>query len=53
MYYAKELLIKTTKNISEISMDVGYNSISHFSTIFLQETGMSPKAFRSGFAKVE
>ena len=53
MYYAKELLIKTTKNISEISMDVGYNSISHFSTIFLQETGMSPKAFRSGFANVE
>lgn len=46
MYYAKELLVKTTKTISEIGFDVGYNNTAYFNTLFLRETDMSPKQFR-------
>lgn len=51
MYYAKELLIKTSKNVSEIGFDVGYNNTAYFNTVFLQETGVSPSAFRQGYTK--
>lgn len=43
---AKQMLLKTDMNISEISEKLGYNSLSNFSFTFKQATGMSPKAFR-------
>jgi DNA-binding response OmpR family regulator len=44
---AKELLLSTDKNISEIAYDVGFNSPTYFSTSFLEEYNQSPMAFRN------
>lgn len=44
--YAKELLIKTDKSISEIAYSCGYNSPSHFCSIFKKAFNKSPKKYR-------
>lgn len=43
---AKELLIHTSKSISDIAAAVGYNNLSSFSYMFKHETGMTPMAYR-------
>lgn len=45
--HAKELLTKTDQPIGEIALSVGFTEIQYFSSVFRQETGMSPSAFRN------
>lgn len=44
---ARTLLNGSAKSIKEISFELGFNSEYHFSALFKQKIGMSPKAFRS------
>ncbi len=48
---AKELLIEEDISISDISAMVGYEDSLHFSRIFKQNVGLSPKRFRNQFGK--
>ncbi|WP_347838248.1 AraC family transcriptional regulator [uncultured Draconibacterium sp.] len=43
---AKELLVSTDKNISEIAIQLGFQNVYHFSMLFKKKTGMSPSEFR-------
>lgn len=44
---AKELLKTTTKKVQDISEMVGFQDVTHFSRIFKNYVGVSPKEFRS------
>ncbi len=44
---AKELLISTSMNISEIAYSCGFASPNYFSTTFKSKYGLTPKDFRS------
>ncbi|RSM47482.1 AraC family transcriptional regulator [Actinoplanes sp. ATCC 53533] len=43
---AKRLLVTTSLNVTDISMQVGYNSVGTFSTRFSKSVGLSPTEFR-------
>ena len=43
---AKELLLSTEKNCTEICFAVGYNNQSYFTRTFKEMTGLTPKQFR-------
>lgn len=43
---AKELLLNTDENITEISLKVGYIDSSYFSKVFLRSVGITPHKFR-------
>jgi len=43
---AKELLLTSKGNISEVSMDVGYQSEAAFNRIFKKKVGQTPASFR-------
>ena len=47
MQRAKELLLAAPAPITEICMEVGYNSLGSFSRIFSALVGLSPQEFRS------
>jgi AraC family transcriptional regulator len=47
MQRAKELLLKTNSPVTEICLDVGYNSLGTFSTTFTELVGVSPQEFRA------
>ena len=44
---AKELLNKTNKTISDISLEIGYESPAYFSKIFKKIAGITPQEFRN------
>jgi AraC family transcriptional regulator, transcriptional activator of pobA len=44
---AKSLLWSTGNSISEIAYDLGFEHPSHFTKLFKNKTGMSPKQFRN------
>lgn len=44
---AAELLVKGTCNVSEAAVEVGYQSLSHFSKAFLQEKGCLPSKYEA------
>ncbi|WP_418264158.1 substrate-binding domain-containing protein [Flavobacterium faecale] len=44
---AKDLIVSSNMNISEIAYAVGYSSPNYFSTIFKNKFGVSPKEFKS------
>ncbi|NME70699.1 helix-turn-helix domain-containing protein [Flammeovirga aprica] len=46
---AKSLLLTTDLPISEISIQVGYQSIPHFTNRFKKEFGVTPVQFRKGY----
>lgn len=43
---AKELLKTTSKKIQDISEEIGFQDVTHFSRIFKNHVGVSPKEFR-------
>lgn len=49
---AKHLLVSTSMNVADISMEVGYNSVGTFSSRFSRSVGMSPTEYRrrAGYA---
>lgn len=48
MQVAQELLLNysTSKSITDIAMQVGYNDPAYFCKVFKKHTGLSPKAYR-------
>jgi AraC-like DNA-binding protein len=46
MIRAKELLLTTKGNISEVAMDVGYQSEAAFNRLFKKKTSQTPASFR-------
>ncbi|MFV2097479.1 helix-turn-helix domain-containing protein [Micromonospora sp. LOL_014] len=43
---AKNLLVSTSMNVADISVQVGYSSVGTFSSRFSRSVGMSPTAYR-------
>ncbi|GAA2687063.1 helix-turn-helix domain-containing protein [Actinoplanes palleronii] len=43
---AKDLLVSTSMNVADISVEVGYNSVGTFSSRFSRSVGMSPTTYR-------
>ncbi len=43
---AKQLLLATTQNCTEICFQVGYNNQSYFTRTFKRLVGMTPRQFR-------
>lgn len=43
---AKRLLLNTDRSITDISLEVGYNSLSTFTRRFTQRVGLGPREFR-------
>lgn len=46
---AQSLLISTTKSITDIALEVGYDSPGYFDRVFSKEIGMTPKKFRKEY----
>ena len=46
VFAAKNLLISTDGNVTEIALAVGFQNISYFNVVFKKHTGSSPTAFR-------
>jgi CheY-like chemotaxis protein len=46
LFKARELLLTTSLNVSEVTYIVGFKNISHFSREFTHEFGKSPSKFR-------
>jgi AraC-like DNA-binding protein len=44
---AKALLWGTERSISEIAYDLGFEHPSHFTKLFKNKTGVSPREFRN------
>lgn len=49
--YASRFLADSTKSISEICYDCGFNNLSNFNRIFKKKKSCSPKEFRENFRK--
>jgi AraC-like DNA-binding protein len=49
---ASRHLVDTTKTISEISYDCGFNNLSNFNRIFKKRKGVTPKEFRDNYSKM-
>jgi AraC family transcriptional regulator len=47
LYQAKALLLKTTLSVTEISYQVGYNSLGTFTSRFTRSVGISPTRYRA------
>lgn len=48
---AKKLLRSGTKNITEISLQCGFNSTSHFSSSFARHAGMTPSDYQNTYSE--
>jgi AraC family transcriptional regulator len=48
MALAKELLASTPLSIAEVSRRAGYRTQAHFTGVFRQYTGVTPRRFREG-----
>lgn len=44
--YACKLLLNGKWNISEISLECGFESVAHFNRCFKKHTGMTPTSYR-------
>ncbi len=49
--YASRMLVDTTKSVSEISFDCGFNNLSNFNRIFKKKKNCSPSEFRDNYRK--
>jgi len=50
--YAENLLKASKLSITEIAMETGFGSISHFSRSFHEKNSVSPKDYRNNFLKI-
>ena len=48
---AKEMLSKTSKTVGTIAEETGFSESQYFSTVFKQETGMTPSQFKDSLRK--
>lgn len=48
---AKKLLVFTDKSIKEISVELGFEKQSNFSSLFKKEIGVCPNVYRSNYSK--
>ena len=46
IYQAKRMLVTTSLSVTDISLDVGYNSLGSFTNRFTDSVGISPARFR-------
>jgi two-component system response regulator YesN len=46
------MLLDGNKTITEIAMDVGFNSINHFIDTFKKITGTTPHKYKSGIENI-
>ncbi|MGH1517934.1 helix-turn-helix domain-containing protein [Chryseobacterium sp. JK1] len=46
---AKNILLGTTKSVSEIAYELGFEHPSHFTKVFKRKAGLSPLSFRKQF----
>ncbi len=46
--WSAQLILNSNKNITEIAYESGYDSLSHFSSIFRKHYGLTPREYRSG-----
>lgn len=51
--HARNLLLETDKNTTDISKACGYNNVSHFNRQFRKFSNMSPAEFRRGAAVIQ
>ncbi|MDB5209350.1 MAG: AraC family transcriptional regulator [Sediminibacterium sp.] len=51
--HASRLLIATTKSVSEIAYETGFNNISNFNRIFKKKKGCTPKEFKKSYSAEE
>ena len=49
IYKAKELLLSSKKNISQISDEIGYKDPNYFTKVFKKYTALTPKEFKKKF----
>lgn len=49
--YARRLLVGSSMDISQISLECGFNTTSHFNKIFKRVTGFTPSLYRNQFLK--
>ena len=49
--YATRMLVDTSRSISEISFECGFNNLSNFNRIFKRKKGCSPSEFRENYHK--
>lgn len=43
---AKEILARTSRPIADVALELGFSDQSHFSNVFKQITGLSPRGYR-------
>ncbi len=46
LVYAKDLLLNSTMSVSQVAMETGYQSFSHFTKIFKHSLGVTPSDYR-------
>lgn len=51
--YATRMLVDTSRSISEISFNCGFNNLSNFNRIFKKKKGCSPSEFRESYHKTK
>lgn len=49
--FAARSLVDTTRNVSEICFECGFNNLSNFNRIFKSRRGVTPKEFRAMYKK--
>lgn len=49
--FAARMLVDSTRNISEICFECGFNNLSNFNRIFKSRRGVTPKEFRAMYKK--
>jgi AraC-like DNA-binding protein len=52
IFYANALLNNTNKNVSEIALECGFESTSHFIKIFKSQMGFTPGKVRADIARI-
>jgi AraC-like DNA-binding protein len=43
---AKEILARTSRPMADVALELGFSDQSHFSNVFKQSTGLSPRGYR-------